>query len=110
MNNKALIKKQNIIRKKIVAIATWCWATLPRKIVSCLVITGILLSSTWFLFFKPSPVEAGWWDEDWIYRKSIAVTNNTTVETDVYVTVSIDTSDTDKNQADCGDLRFTKLD
>lgn len=94
--------------KKIIA---WCFATLPRKIVSCLVIAGILLSSAWFLLFKPAPVEAGWWDEDWLYRRSVTVTNNTTAQTDVYVEItSIDTSDADKVQADCGDLRFTKLD
>lgn len=121
MNKKVLNKKLNIAKKKIVAIATWCWATLPRKIISCLVITGILLSSIWLLLLKPKPVEASWWDEDWLYRRSVTVTNNTTAETDVYISFDgtggrpfidtlVDTLDSNKFQADCGDLRFTKKD
>ena len=89
----------------------WCWATLPRRIVSCLVITSIVLSSGWYLFFRPQIAEAAWWDQEWLYRKSIAVTNNTTTETNKYISVDIGaTSDTTKFQIDCGDLRFTKLD
>lgn len=95
--------------KKIKKIIAWCWATLPRRIVSCLIIFSILLSSAWYLFLRPQPVEAAWYDNDWLYRKSIAVTNNTTAETNKYISVTIDTSDTTKYQTDCGDLRFTKL-
>lgn len=101
-----MTKFSNSLKK----IMVWCWATLPRRIVSSLVIAGLLLSSFWFLLLRPQPVEAGWFDQDWLYRRAIVITNNTTAETDVYVTVSIDTSDTGKNQGDCGDLRFTKLD
>ena len=43
---------------KIKCTINWCFATLPRKIVSSLVIVGILVSSLWFLF-KPSAAEAG---------------------------------------------------
>lgn len=109
------------LKLKIISVAKWCWATLPRKIISCLVIAGILLSSAWFLLFKPAPVEAGWWDEDWLYRRSVTVTNNTTAQTDVYISFDgaegrpyidtlVDTLENNKFQADCGDLRFTKLD
>jgi len=51
-------KKLNIVKKKIVAMAMWCFATLPRKTISFLIIAGILLSSFWFLF-KPNSAEAG---------------------------------------------------
>lgn len=95
---------------KIVSIIRWCWATLPRRIVCVLVIASIIMSSIWFLLLKPNPAEAGWFDEDWLYRRAVPITNNTTAETNRYVSVTIDTSDTTKFQADCGDLRFTKLD
>jgi len=55
---KSLNKNMNIVRKRIVLVARWCFATLPRKIVSCLIILGILVSSLWFLF-RPTPAEAG---------------------------------------------------
>ncbi|MCP3682531.1 MAG: DUF2341 domain-containing protein [bacterium] len=61
-----------------------------------------------FIFFRNSE-EAGatWWNDDWHYRKSITLTNNTTEETNVYASTTIDTSDSIKFQGDCGDLRFT---
>mgnify|MGYP000619076113 CR=1 FL=1 len=48
----------NITKLKIKNLLKWCFATLPRKIVSCLIILGILVSSLWFLF-RPTPAEAG---------------------------------------------------
>ncbi|MBU2635305.1 DUF2341 domain-containing protein, partial [Patescibacteria group bacterium] len=111
MTKKSLNKKINNIKKKAMKMLAWCWATLPRKIISSLVIAGLLLSSAWFLLLRPKPVEAGWWDQDWLYRRAVVVTNATTAETDVYIIITgIDTSDTTKVQVDCGDLRFTKID
>jgi len=52
--------------------------------------------------------EAAWWDETWLYRKAIQVTNNTSTQSNVYISLTINTSDTSKFQSDCGDLRFTK--
>jgi concanavalin A-like lectin/glucanase superfamily protein/uncharacterized protein DUF2341 len=75
-----------------------------------LLILGPLLPILFFLIRFTQPKEVGaWFNDNWLYRASIPVTNNTTEETAVYVTVSLDTSDTDKFQGDCGDLRFTKL-
>jgi hypothetical protein len=65
------------------------------------------------LFKNPQRTEAGWWNDSWQYRVAVPVTNNTSAETSVYIsfntgdTTHIDTSDTAKFQADCGDLRFT---
>ena len=113
MKFRNYLKIKNL-KLKIISIAKWCWATLPRKIVSCLVITGILLSSFWFLLLRPKPAEAAWWDEDWLYRRPIPILTHDSAETDVYILFDgnggrpfIDTSG-DKFQADCGDLRFTK--
>ena len=61
-----------------------------------------------FAFQKPKTIAADWFDDSWLYRKAIPVTNNTTAESDVYISATIDTSDTTKFQADCGDLRWTE--
>ncbi len=55
--------------------------------------------------------EAAWFNSNWSFRKSIAITAHTSAETNVYINLNganaIDTSDTIRFQADCGDLRFT---
>src|SRR5665647_2440001 len=76
-----------------------------RGVVLLLIILIAVPTSIWLGSKK---TEAAWWNDSWAYRKSIAITNNTTEETNVYVSVTLDTSDTAKFQADCGDLRFTK--
>ena len=61
------------------------------------------------LFFGGKDALAAWFDESWAFRRRIPVTNNTTAETNVYITIAnVDTSDTSRFQADCGDIRFTK--
>ena len=52
--------------------------------------------------------EAAWWDETWLYRKVVQVNNNTSTQNNVYIALTINTSDTSKFQSDCGDIRFTK--
>ena len=69
-----------------------------------------LLAAVIFIFFfsyfsKPA---AAWWDDSWAFRKSIAITAHTATENNVYISTTIDTSDTTKFQTDCGDIRFTK--
>ena len=60
----------------------------------------------------PQKASAAWFNDSWAFRKSIAITAHTAAETNVYINLTgandIDTSDTTKFQADCGDLRFTK--
>ncbi|KKP67663.1 MAG: hypothetical protein UR66_C0012G0027 [Candidatus Moranbacteria bacterium GW2011_GWE1_35_17] len=68
-----------------------------RKLIFSLVLLVILPLS--FYFYKKS-AGASWWNSDWFYRKSIAVTNNTTAENNVYITLTLDTSDTIKFQTD----------
>jgi hypothetical protein len=72
----------------------------------------ILLPIAYFVTKNLKSVQAEWWNEDWTYRRRSIVTNNTTTETNVYIsfdgtTQYIDTSDTNKFQGDCDDLRFT---
>jgi len=82
---------------------------LRRSVVIGFVLVFLVGVSAYFLFFSSSEVMAEWWDTNWHYRKAITITNNTSQETDVYVSVTLDTSNTNKFQADCGDLRFTKI-
>ncbi|MBP9716737.1 MAG: DUF2341 domain-containing protein [Candidatus Levybacteria bacterium] len=55
--------------------------------------------------------EAAWFDSNWSFRKSIGISAHTSAETNVYINLTggnaLDTSDTSRFQADCGDLRFT---
>jgi hypothetical protein len=78
------------------------------KHIFSLVMLGVALVATYFFLTQSRGEVAAWFDDNWLYRRSIQITNNTTAETDVYTTVSIDTSDTTRFQGDCGDLRFTK--
>ena len=73
----------------------------------------ILLPIAYFVTKNPSAVEAEWFNEGWGYRQRILITNNTTVETDVYIAFDVgDVLDTSPATftADCGDIRFTTVD
>src|SRR5687767_8858384 len=67
--------------------------------------TGIYL-----VFFQPESAQAAWYDDSWSYRQRIPIDTHTAAETNVYNEMSVDTATltTDKLQADCDDLRFTK--
>ncbi len=84
----------------------WSFATLPRRIVSTILIIFFILTPIFNILFAPK-ASAAWWNDSWLYRKAITVTNNTTTQTNVYIALTLDTSDTAKFQATCGDLRFT---
>ena len=64
-----------------------------------------------FLTFSPQKAQASWYNDNWTYRQVIPVSTHATSETNVYIEISIDTATltTDKLQADCDDLRFTKV-
>jgi len=94
------------IRKKFKHFVCWCWATLPRRIVSSILIALFILAPIYNILFVLK-ASAEWWNDSWLYRKSVAVTNNTTAQTNIYIALTLDTSDTSKFQTDCGDLRFT---
>jgi hypothetical protein len=58
-------------------------------------------------WYQAKHAKAGWWNEGWMHRKAIPVTNNIAEQNNVYISLTTDTSDTSKFQADCGDIRFT---
>lgn len=69
---------------------------------------AFLLPLAWRRVSQPQQTEAAWWNDAWHYRQRVDVTNNTSEEANVYIALTLDTSDTTKFQANCGDLRFTK--
>ena len=90
----------------------WSFATLPRRIISSILIVLFIISPLSFLLFK-NKVEAAWWNDSWAYRKKIEIANSSGSElTDFQVKVlinqdlSTDISD-GKIQSDLDDLRFT---
>jgi Concanavalin A-like lectin/glucanases superfamily/Domain of unknown function (DUF2341) len=66
-----------------------------------------------YIFNKPGTVEAGWYNEGWAYRQSIAITNAGTAQTNFQLEVLSDENlsslSPDKLQADLDDLRFTDI-
>lgn len=93
--------------QKTKKIVRWVLATRFRRIMASLLVIILIIGPLSFLLFNKK-TQAAWFDENWYYRKSIPLTNNTTAENNVYMAVTLDTSDTAKFQTDCGDLRFTK--
>ncbi|MDO8429063.1 MAG: DUF2341 domain-containing protein [Candidatus Daviesbacteria bacterium] len=87
-----------------------------KTLVSYLIASLILTGSGLLYLFNPftKDVEAAWFDDSWTYRKAIEIATHTASENTVYINLTgvddIDTDalTTDKLQADCGDLRFTK--
>lgn len=84
-----------------------------QKFTSVVLLIAILLTllPPFSPFWNSTPkAEAAWFDDSWSYRKTIAITAHTAQETNKYISVTIDTATltTDKLQADCDDMRFTK--
>ena len=59
---------------------------------------------------KPQTAEAGWWNDNWTYRKAINIGWTGTALTDFQVSFDIGTSaliNSGKMQSDCDDIRIT---
>ncbi len=86
----------------------------PKKhLKTWLAILGVLVAS-WavvFLLRSPEPTRASWWDETWLYRRAIQISNDNGEDLeDFQVAITLDTASliTDgKMQNDCSDLRTT---
>src|SRR3989339_2183841 len=81
------------------------------KIKIIIIVFAVLVFSIGFFLYnnKPEIAEAIWWNDSWQYRQSIQVTNNTSTENNVYISVTLDTATASTSmQADCGDFRFTR--
>ncbi|MDD3486964.1 MAG: DUF2341 domain-containing protein [Candidatus Moranbacteria bacterium] len=90
--------------------AKWCWATLPRRIVSSILIVLFIVAPIQFLFFR-NVAKAAWWDDNWAYRQKISLTNSTGADlTDFQVSMTVDTASlitAGKMTGTCSDMRFT---
>lgn len=67
-----------------------------------------------YLVYKYQPkAEAGWWNETWMYRKAVNITNNSgSTLTDFQVSITLDTASlisAGKMQSDCDDIRITDV-
>jgi len=100
--------------KKLNRFAKWCWATMPRRIVSSILIALFIITPIFNILFVPK-TQAAWWNDSWLYRKSIAVTNSSgSTLTDFQIKI-LDNKDLSsditagKIQATLNDLRFTDL-
>ncbi|MBI2595347.1 DUF2341 domain-containing protein [Candidatus Daviesbacteria bacterium] len=83
-----------------------------RALVTYLIVFLTLSGSGLLYLFGPwaKSAQAVWFDDNWAYRQRIPIDTHTASETNVYNPISVDTASltTDKLQADCDDLRFTK--
>ncbi|OQA82533.1 MAG: hypothetical protein BWY29_00805 [Microgenomates group bacterium ADurb.Bin238] len=70
----------------------------------------LLLPAVYFYATRPKET-AAWWNESWIYRKRIDISNPGGSDlTDFQVSFTLDTTDTSKFQSNCEDLRVTGVD
>jgi hypothetical protein len=96
---------------KLGKILRWCWATLPRRIVSTAVIAAIVFGIVYPVFFARE-AKAAWWNESWQYRQKIQLTNSTGSDlTDFQVSTTVDTAALitagKMITTTCQDMRFT---
>ncbi|MDD5397232.1 MAG: DUF2341 domain-containing protein [Candidatus Moranbacteria bacterium] len=108
MKSSFIAKIFLFLRKKIATFRRAIFFVFKKRqrtsIASLLVLT---LVAGGFFYWHSNKAAAAWWNDSWQYRKSIQITNNTTVQTNVFVALTLDTSDTTKFKTNCGDLRFT---
>lgn len=75
-----------------------------------LLLIVLLLPALYFYATRPKET-AAWWNESWIYRKRIDISNPGGSDlTDFQISFTLDTTDTNKFQSNCEDLRITGVD
>lgn len=74
-----------------------------------LLLIVLLLPALYFYATRPKET-AAWWNESWIYRKRIDISNPGGSDlTDFQISFTLDTTDTSKFQGNCEDLRITDV-
>ena len=116
MNNQAPNTKMTNIKKAIDRVYSLVSPlfTHPKKhFKTWLVIVGVLVASWAVVFFlrSPEPTQASWWNETWLYRRAIQISNDNGEDLeDFQVAITLDTAAliaAGKMQDDCDDLRIT---
>ncbi|MFH1601459.1 MAG: DUF2341 domain-containing protein [Candidatus Shapirobacteria bacterium] len=73
----------------------------------------LALISIFVYWTKNVPLaEAAWFNDNWLYRKAVSITNAGTAQTDYQVALTLDTATpiaAGKMQADCADIRITDI-
>lgn len=78
-----------------------------KAILIGLSIIVVLVSVSALILYWPRNAEAAWFDDNWAYRNRVPITSHTSLENNVYIIATIDTSASGQFQSDCGDLRWT---
>ena len=100
-------KKHSSYKTYLSNMTNFLFKTKKRKLIFSLFLVLLVIAPISFYLWNKQ-AGASWWNSDWFYRKAITVTNNVTTENNVYITLTLDTSDTNKFQDDCGDIRFIR--
>jgi len=85
------------------------------KLINLLTILSLLsvAAGVTFLLKKPTKdIAAAWYNDNWLYRKAIEVTNSGSDLTDFQVAITLDTASlisAGKMQSDCDDIRITDI-
>src|SRR3989338_772933 len=83
----------------------------PIPLIRLISLIGVvLLGSVIFLLLTSKESEAGWYDDNWLYRVSLSIGNTGAADSNKKVKLDIDTATlitAGKMQSDCGDSRFT---
>lgn len=78
----------------------------PQRIIAGVVLVGFVMMG---LFYTTRRTQAGWYDDNWAYRKVINITGHTAEEKNVYLNLTggsaLDSQGASKTN--CGDIRFT---
>ncbi|MFC1678136.1 DUF2341 domain-containing protein, partial [Patescibacteria group bacterium] len=84
-----------------------CLPAQAGKYTLSLVLVLLVIGAYWFYNTPPEEAVAGWWNDQWTYRRAIPVTNDGSAQTNVFIELDIDTkTGSTSMQADCGDFRF----
>ena len=83
-----------------------------KKVITILFIIILLIAGYFILLEKPQTAEADWWDDSWLYRQTVNITNSGTNQTDFQVMITLDSATlitANKIQSDCDDIRITDI-
>ena len=83
-----------------------------KKVIIILFIITLLIAGYFILLEKPQTAAADWWDDSWLYRQTIAITNLGTNQTDFQTMITLDSATlitANKVQSDCDDIRITDI-
>lgn len=78
-------------------------------VASLILIIGVPIL-LYLAFIATKPTEAAWYNNNWLYRQTTAITNNGSAQTDFQVAVTLNTSSlisAGKMKSDCSDIRLT---